>query len=746
MAKTLLLIDSNALVHRSFHALPALSSDGKATGAIYGLSSILIKIFHENPPDYAMAFFDRPEPTFRKKMYDDYKIHRPKTPDELVLQIQEAHKLFEKFGIKTFEAIGYEADDLIGAAAKKFKGEKDLKIIILTGDLDTLQLVEDDKVVVETLKKGISETIIYNEDAVLQRYELFPNQITDYKGLVGDPSDNIPGVKGIGPKTAQEVIKEFGTLEDFYEKSPNQKNAPEKKRKLFEKLLENKDIALLSKKLATIHVEAPLAINDLKELEFKKIPVENVIPYFKDLGFMSLIKRLSNSAEKTQNKRPEGKRVSYGASAELRGKTALDFDVSPRSVSDSQRSQLTIAAIEHQPNITEKIAQEIEIPLSPILKQMETWGIKVNEERLLEEKGKLDAKLKELTKQIYSQGGEVFNINSPKQLLEILKGKFRLKINSTNYDKLISFKGKIDFIDSILKYRELFKLKSTYVEPLLELADKTHRIHPTFVQLKAATGRITCENPNLQNIPDTIRHVFVAEPGYKLVSFDYSQIELRILASVTNDKEMIEAFKKGLDIHRITASKVFNVPENEVTNEMRRVAKTLNFGIVYGMGARSFSHETGLPLKDAKKFIDEYFKDFPEIKIWQEKIKEFARENGYLENINGRIRPLPEIISFNPGIKAEAERMAINFPIQSAAADILKMAMVKIAERLKENDKWGKEVKMLLTIHDELVFEIREDKNLEEIISLINKTMEEIYKLEVPLKVNVKIGDNWGEL
>ena len=713
--KNLLIIDANALIHRSFHALPPLSaSGGKPTGAIYGLSNILIKIFRDSPPDYAIAFFDRPEPTFRKKMFDEYKIHRPKAPDELVSQIIEAHNLFKKFGLKTYEAPGFEADDLIGSAALKFKEEKNLKITILTGDLDTLQLTDNDKVVVETLKKGISETIIYNEDAVLQRYGIKPHQIPDYKGLVGDASDNIPGVKGIGPKTASEIIQEYESLENFFRKISSLNKIPERKAVQYQKIIDSKETALLSKKLATIHVNVPLEIKNLSELEFTKIPVEKVVPYFKEMGFQSLIKRLSDKEQLTENKNL------------------------------SRQSQLSF--IEHQPNITDKIAQEIEIPLAPILNQMEKWGIKVNSEQLETERKKLDEELKELTKKIYAETGQVFNINSPKQLLEILKTKFRLKLNSTNYDKLIVFKGKISIIDLLLKYRELFKLRSTYVEPLIELSQKDSRIHPTFVQLKAATGRITCENPNLQNIPDTIRHVFIAEKGYKLVSFDYSQIELRILASIINDEEMITAFKKDLDIHKITASKVFNVPEKDVTDEMRKVAKTLNFGIIYGMGARAFSQTADLPQKEAKKFIDEYFKDFPEIKIWQEKIKADAREKGYVENLNGRTRPLPEIISFNQGARAEAERMAINFPIQSAAADILKMAMVKIKNLLEKESYWGNEVKMLLTIHDELVFEIKDYPGLKEIVSLINKAMEEIYKLKVPLKVNVRIGNNWGEL
>lgn len=735
--KSLLLIDANALVHRSFHALPAFTSKtGKPTGALYGLSNILLKILHQDPPDYIVAFFDRPEPTFRKEMYKEYKIHRPKAPDELISQIIEAHNLFEKFNIKTFEKPGFEADDLIGSASHKFKNEKNLKIIILTGDLDTLQLVENDKVVAETLKKGVSETIIYNETAVIEKYGISPKQLPDFKGLVGDPSDNISGVKGIGPKTASALIQEYNSLENFFEKF---KKDGSKKSDTYQKIIDSKEIALLSKKLATIDIKTPLEIENLNELKYEKIPLEKVIKYFQEFGFESLIKRISNF---NQPQKQTNGRVSK----------------KPQSL-----------FLEHQPVLSQKLADETEAPLAPILKEMEETGIKVDKKRLEEWERDLSEQTNDLTKKIYREAGQIFNINSPKQLLDILKKKFALKIKATNYDKLIAFRS-IPIIDLVLKYRELFKLKSTYIEPLTVLSSasrrKDERIHPTFVQLKAATGRITCENPNLQNIPETIRDVFIADNGFKLVSFDYSQIELRILASLTEDKNMIEAFENSIDIHQLTASKIFNVPLESVNNGMRKIAKTLNFGIVYGMGARSFAQESGLSIAEAKKFISEYFKDFPAIKNWQRDIIEKARRDGCVKNLNGRVRYFPEIISSNPRFQSEAERMAVNFPIQSLAADIIKMAMVKIKEKLTGKNWWGDKAKMLLTIHDELVFEIsaqsglpprtdtpqeyaprkENNENLKEIIELIKNTMESIYKLKIPLRVNVGIGNNWREL
>jgi len=718
---TLLLIDANALIHRCYHALPPLtSSQNKPAGALYGLSALLIKILDEQAPDFVASFFDRPEPTFRKKMYDDYKIHRPKAPDELVSQIIDAHELFESFSISTFEIAGFEADDLIATTARKFQDTSDLKIIILTGDLDSLQIVKDDKIVVETLKKGISETIIYDETAVKERFGISPWQLPDYKGLVGDPSDNIPGVPGIGPKTATPIIQKFSTLDNFF------KNANINEEKSYQKIFNFKNQALLSRDLAVFHFDAPLEIKDLSQLKYELSDKKTgkttgkSIAYFEKMGFKSLVKRITSKPEKDQfgiikttNKKTPSSRQGH----------LLEADASAEAI------------------------QKIEKPLTPILRQMEMWGIKVDREKLKEMELDVNEKINELVKKIYREtGGEIFNINSPKQLAKILLKKFSIKLKSTNAQKLEALKEKPEIINFVLKYRELFKLKSTYIEPLAKLIKSDGRIHTTFIQLGAATGRLASENPNLQNVPDIIRPAFIAEKNYKFAAFDYSQIELRILATLTSDPKMLGFFKKGEDIHTMTASQIFNVSPDNVVPQMRRVAKTLNFGVIYGMGVRKFSHESGLSQNEAKKFITEYFKDFSTIKKWHRDIIANARIDGFIENLNGRKRNLPGINSLNPKERTDSERMVINFPIQSLAADIIKLAMAKTKEKLEEMNVWGTGVKMLLSIHDELIFEIKDTPELKKIAEAIEKTMESVYKLKVSLKVNVKIGDSWGEL
>lgn len=723
--KKLLLIDANALIHRAFHAIPNLTApDGRPSGALYGLTNVLIKIFREEHPEYAVAFFDRPEPTFRKEMYDAYKAHRPKAADELVSQIIEAHHLFDVFGVKTFEMPGFEGDDLLGTAAEKFKGEKDVQVVILTGDLDALQLVEGNKVVVETLKQGITETIIYDETAVEARYGISPSQLIDYKGLVGDTSDNIAGVRGVGPKTATSIITEFGSLENFFA-TIKASEATDKKTLSYKKLVEHEKIALLSKTLATIRRDVPLAITNIEEIAYTQFPVETIVPYLKDFGFNSIVKRLLP---------PEN---------EVRG---------TRSEVRENPGQLSL--LDNQATLSQTLLDDVERPLVPILEEMKQWGILIDQVRLEEKEMILDRDIDVLTKELYREAGKVFNPNSPKQILELLTVQYHLKIKSTNIDKIEPFRATVPLVDLILKYRELFKLKSTYIEPIRRMTEPSpsagsgqeSRIHPTFVQMKAATGRITCENPNLQNIPPSIREIFVAPAGFKLVSLDYSQIELRILASLTEDPEMMRAFNSNADIHQITASKIYNVSLNEVTPTMRKVAKTLNFGVIYGMGARAFAQQSGLSPKEAKIFIDEYFKDFSTIKQWQDTILTKVREQGFVENINGRVRPLPEIVSFNKMLQSEAERMAINFPVQSVAADIIKSAMVKVKEYLSAENLWGTDVKMLLTIHDELVFEIRDTEQLPKIVNEIKDILESIYTLKVPLTVNIEIGNNWGEL
>lgn len=728
--KKLLLIDANALIHRAFHAIPNLTApDGRPSGALYGLANVLIKIFKEEHPEYAVAFFDRPEPTFRKEMYAEYKAHRPKAPDELISQIIEAHHLLDVFGVKTYEIPGFEGDDLIGTAAELFKHEKDVQVVILTGDLDALQLVEGNKVVVETLKQGITETITYDATAVEARYGILPSQLADYKGLVGDTSDNISGVKGVGPKTAATIIQDFGSLDNFFATikasdatDPVEKaslsTGQAKKLASYKKILDHEEIAMLSKHLATIRRDAPLDITSISELAYTAFPIETIVPYLKDFGFNSIVRRLA----------PE-------EAPEIKGKQPA-----------IKGNQNQLSFLDTQTTLSKQLLDDVERPLVPILEEMKQWGIIIDRTRLAEKELLLNKDIDALTKELYREAGHVFNPNSPKQILELLQTTFKLKIKSTNIEKIEPFRSTIPLVDLLLNYRELFKLKSTYLEPIKRMSEEDTRIHPTFVQLKAATGRITCEHPNLQNIPPSIREIFVAPKGSKLVSLDYSQIELRILASLTEDPEMLRAFKDNADIHQITASKIYNVSADAVTPFMRKVAKTLNFGVIYGMGARAFAQQSGLSPKEAKTFIDEYFKDFSTIKHWQDDVLAKVRTQGFVENINGRVRPLPEITSFNKMLQSEAERMAINFPIQSVAADVIKSAMVKVKEHLSAQGLWGTDVKMLLTIHDELIFEIKDTERLPSIVEEIKNILESIYTLKVPLTVNVEIGDHWGEL
>lgn len=777
--KTLLIIDSHALIHRLFHALPPLTSkDGQPAGALYGLASTLLKIFRESPPDYVAAAFDRPEPTFRKQLFEDYKIQRPKASDELVHQIIKSRELIKDFGVPIFEKAGFEADDLIGALAEKFKKEKNLRIMIMTGDLDTLQLVEGDKVVVKTLKKGISETVVYDESAVLERYGLPPSLLTDYKGLVGDTSDNIPGVPGIGPKTASYLINKFGTLEGIYKKIDlKEEKLTDKDKKLFEKLSQHKKTALLAKKLATIDRLAKITAN-LEDLKYDKLPADKLKNIFEELGFQSLTKRLPSEEKAVEEgilpanfgfdlkeRLKSGEKVEkpffdIGIAAWLVDSSLRDY--SPETLArvflkkefknkeDLNRSLAGFLLAKLKEYELEKIFYEIEMPLVGILADMEKIGVRIDADILRGLKKEIDLVIKKIEAEVYKEAGEVFNLNSPKQVLEVLNRRYKLKLKSTAAEKLEIIKDNCRAAELILQYREHFKIKSTYVEPLMRLVGKDDRLRTTFNQTGTATGRLSSSEPNLQNIPQVsewtpkLRSAFLADKGFKLASFDYSQIELRILASVSGDKKLKEAFLKDQDIHRLTASQVFNLSIEKVTPEMRRVAKTLNFGVVYGMGSDAFAKQSGLKKDEAKRFIEEYFSDFPGVKKWQEEIKKQAGTFGYVTNLNGRRRWLFEIQSFNPRLRSEAERAAVNMPIQSLSADIIKLAMIKVNKLIKEKG-WVSEVRLLLSIHDELIFEISE-KTLKEAIIEIQKAMESVFQLSVPLKVDFAAGNNWSEL
>jgi len=768
--KKLVLIDSHALIHRAFHALPPLTTKkGERVNAVYGFFSVLLKVLKELKPDYVAATFDLPGPTFRHKEFEAYKATRVKAPDELYQQIGRVKEILKAFDIPIFEKPGFEADDIIASLATKsesesVKGRTRVKNIIVTGDLDTLQLISS-RTNVYTLKKGIGDTLIYDEKAVNQRFGLKPEQMPDFKGLKGDPSDNIPGVPGIGDKTATELLKQFGTIEDLYKEIEKSKvKIPPKARlarlderergwakggmnqKLVDKLIENKDQAIFSKYLATVKKDISLQL-DWEKLKFKQYDFKKVADIFRELEFFSLIDRLPK----------------------------LD-DMKKEEMESIKAAKLPL------PGILEKIEQakqagilsekiyELEKELMPVIEQMEQNGIKVDSKKLEKLNKEFSVKLSGLEKKIYQLAGGVFNINSPQQMSQVLFEKLKLevkglkktpgKVISTAAPELVKLKGQHPVIDLIMEYRELAKLKSTYADALPDLIDsKDGRIHTQFDQLGAVTGRLSSKNPNMQNIPiktelgNEIRKAFVAEKGSVLLSADYSQLELRIVASLANDKKMIKILKEGQDIHSVTASEVFEVPLEKVTSKMRNSAKALNFGVIYGMSIHGFSQAAGIDYEKAKIFIKKYFEKFGGVAEYVEKTKEEVLQKGYVETLFGRKRFLPEINSSAWDLRAAAERAAINFPVQGTAADLVKMAMVKIADRLSLIAN-GKEAghkpqairhKLLLQVHDELLFEVPEYE-IGAIAPQIKEIMENVYELAAPLKVEIEIGLNWGEL
>ena len=812
--KTLLLIDAHALIHRSYHAIPPLTTpNGEPIGAIYGLTRALLKTMKEHEPDYVAAAFDRPEPTFRKEMFEAYKAQRPKAPDELVSQLIKARELFTKFNIPIFELPGYEGDDIIGTLAAKFGGDKDIHITILTGDMDTLQLVKGKQIVVCAPKKGISETITYDATAVRARYELDPEQMTDYKGLVGDPSDNIPGVPGVGPKTALQALKEFGTIENLYA-------SMKEDHKLAKKFLPYKKDALFSKKLATISLEVPLAVS-LPDLKYKKPDTSELSRYFLELGFESLVTKKVQT-EKPHFEKPatldlhfkkndfvvvadetdissvkkellgekmkvafDWKRTlkAFGRAgievsdplfdihiaswltnpdekdvefAELANRVAgLNIEEYPDKKSEALQMLANIFVEKIEKNALQKVFTDIEMPLIRVLAAMEERGIKIDS-TILENLGKeMREEVDALERKIYAAAGGPFNINSPQQISEVLFEKLKLATETkkktatgqrkTGKDVLHELVDAHPIIPLILQYRETFKVYSSFLEPLREAGLSDGRVHTTYLQTGTGTGRLSSEKPNLQNIPQgskwakPLRDAFVSTDGFTLVSLDYSQLELRLLAHVSHDPTLVSAFMGGEDIHALTASKVFGVPLSEITQKQRRIGKTLNFGIVYGMGPRLFSKTSGVSMEEAKKFISEYFKAFPEVRTWQGCVKEEMKKNGFVENENGRKRWFPKDAA--PG---EFERAGINMPLQGLGADILKLAMIRASKELRalpEKDS----AFLLLSIHDELLFEIR-DELVSSLTPRLKTIMENAYALSVPLTAEMKIGKKWGTM
>lgn len=783
--KRLVLLDTHAILHRAYHALPEFaSSKGEPTGAIYGLVAMLIKIIAELKPDYIVACYDLPGPTYRHDAYDGYKGTRKETEDDLVAQIKRSSDVFSAFHIPMYSLPGFEADDMLGTIVEETKSNNELEIVVASGDMDTLQLVERGRVSVYTLKKGINDTILYDEKMVFERFGFGPKLLPDYKGLRGDPSDNIIGIKGIGEKTATTLITTFGTIEEMY-KVLKKDMEPFKKAgitpRIIDLLKENEEEAVFSKMLATIRRDAPIDFKlgtPWKEAFVMK-DAENL---FTELEFRTLGNRLREvfTGEKIAKEKPE--QVSLMGASENVSKDDLEETALALWVVDSNiinpglEEILQFAKTDSFAKAKEVIFDElkkrnvlsvfenIEKPLIPIIKKMEKTGVKIDRGYLKKLSVAYHKKLEELQAVIWQHAGEDFNINSPKQLGVILFEKLALTAKgmkktaggaqSTRESELVKLKDLHPIIDGILEYREFQKLLSTYIDTIPTMLDADDRLHTNLRQAGSSTGRMSSNNPNIQNIPiktelgRNIRNAFIAEKGFSFVSFDYSQVELRVAAIISGDEKLLQIFRDGEDVHTAVASQVFNVPFDKVDKEMRRKAKVINFGILYGMGVNALRQNLGGTREEAQNFYNEYFSTFTGIAQYLEETKASAARKGYTETMFGRRCYVQGIQSSIPYIRSAAERMAINAPIQgTATGDIIKLAMKSIAEYI-DKKKLDKDVRMLLQVHDELVFEIKEER-VSEIIPEIKKLMESVLTREqskgVVLVANAEVGTSWGD-
>jgi DNA polymerase-1 len=912
--ETLLLIDGHALVFRAFFAMPALTnSRGEMTNAAYGFTSMLLKVLGEHRPSYAIACFDPPGPTFRHEEFADYKAQRPPAPSEVVRQMPWCRDIVEAMNIPIVEVPGYEADDVIGTLSRKAEAAG-LDVLILTGDLDALQLVTD-HVRVYASRRGITETIVYDLDRVRERYGFEPPLVVDFKALRGDSSDNIPGVPGIGDKTAMALVQEYGPLEGILAAVPAMKEGRVKRA-----LAENMDQARHSKRMATIVCDLDVPL-DVESARYRAYDRERVLALFDQLEFRSLVPRLpagdgngALSAPPPQLPPPGQGELSFDApppsaasvevirdadvvrdvvehlraasgvavrtvvdeparhgvvagvalaslddsshawylpvghqvfegsapdeSVALVGalmadasvpKTAydlkrevlawrrsgvhvqgLDFDLllaayllnqrtrvpalpqlaadlvgatcdTEESVLGSGRgakrpTDLTVEeasgcyaamialagpvrrALERDMEVigVRALHDDMELPVAAVLAEMELLGIAVDGDALGGLREEMDRRIREVEAGIFEASGYTFNIASTQQLARFLyddlglaSGRRTKTGRSTDADTLESLRAENPVVDLVLEHRQLTKLKGTYVDALPQLVERDRRVHTSFNQAVATTGRLSSADPNLQNIPTRgevgkrIRAAFVAgDPDHVLVSADYSQIELRVLAHVTQDPGLLDAFRRHEDIHTRTASIVCGVPAEQVTRDMRRNAKVVNFGLVYGLSEFGLSRDTGMSREDAAAFIQSYFAHFSSVTQWLEQTRNHAREWGFVQTIFGRRRYIPDIRAANRGIRQAAERMAVNMPIQGAAADIMKYAMIRVDRALRES---GLQARLLLQVHDELVLEAPRAE-LDALVALLRSAMGGAASISVPLDVDVKVGHNWSAM
>jgi DNA polymerase-1 len=784
--KRLILLDSHAIIHRAYHAIPDFAtSKGEPTGGMYGLCTMLFSAIEKLKPDYVVAAYDLPKPTHRHEAYKDYKAGRAKTDDALVSQLIRSREVFAALGIPVYDKEGFEADDILGTIVELTKNDKDLEVIIASGDMDTLQLVVGEKVRVYTLKKGIKDTIIYDENGVRERFGFGPELLPDYKGLRGDPSDNIIGIKGIGEKTATTLITNFGGIESIYKalkKDKEQFIEAGVTPRIIELLENGKEDAEFSKVLATIRRDAPIDWK-LPEKTWKEgIDVDRASKLFTELEFRAMTAKLKQVLGRDQGIELATEEVKKDVPTIDVAKEGVRFReaVLMYWVIDSNNSNPTpedimeftkaksfdeaYAALEAEikkRGLT-RIWHDIEKPLIPIVDKMKECGIKIDKKYLETLAKEYHKELSIIEKSIWKMGDTEFNIASPKQLGEVLFVKLGLKggkktaggAPSTKESELEKLREEHPIIEDILKYRELSKLLGTYIDVIPTLLDDKDRIHPTFIQSGAVTGRMATENPSIQNIPNKtelgrkIRNAFIADKGWKLVAFDYSQIELRIAAFLSGDEKFIEIFRRGEDVHAAVASQVFGVPADKITKAMRTQAKVINFGVMYGMGVTSLQKNMGVDRKSAQKFYNDYFEKFAGLRDYLERVKAETVRKGFTETFFGRRRYFEGINSKIPFIRAAAERMAINAPIQGTEADIAKIAMIKIDEYITAN-KLEKDVKILMQVHDEIVCEVKEEL-VKKIEPHIKKIMESIIDPKeihgIVCTAEAKVGDNWGEM
>lgn len=787
----LVLLDTHAIIHRAYHALPPdfATSKGMPTGALYGLMSMLLRIVEDLKPDYLVATRDLPGKTHRHDVYEHYKGTRAQIEPDLITQLEYAPKVFEALGIPMYALPGFEADDMLGTIVKQMAPRSDIDIVIASGDMDTLQLVEDEHVRVYTLRKGINDTIMYDEDRVRERYGFGPEHVTDYKALRGDPSDNIPGIKGIGEKTATELITLFGSLEDMYEAlEKSEKNFAKKvKPRVVELLKGGKPDAFFSKELATIHTSAPITFTLPKshwhlvdhaataaalcdELEFKSLK-QRINTYIRDkedfpVGPESTTQPLEFEPEPPPPDALEETAVALWLLRSDYTTPSLEDILAYGDTKDFGVAREKIFKDLRETGRLEEVYEKIERPLIPIVHRMKEDGIALDVSYLTKLAKEYNHELEKIAARIYTHAGHEFNINSPKQLGTVLYDELKITperqkrtstgARTTREEELLKLSDQHPIIADVLSYRELSKLLGTYVEKMPALVQGDGRLHATFLQAGSATGRMASENPGVQNIPikseygRRIRDGFIAQKGNLLVSIDYSQIELRIAAGLSGDKNLVKVFSDGGDVHAAVAAQVFNVPPEHVDKEMRRRAKVINFGILYGMGVNALRMNLGANVsrEEASKFLSDYFANFSELHTWIENVKIGASRTGYTETLYGRRRYFPGFKSPLPQMRAQAERMAMNAPIQGTQADIIKLAMVE-ADSVIENKHWRGKVRLVMQVHDELVYEIDEEI-AEEVAREIQNVMEQIVSPArlsgVPIKAEAKIGKNWGAM